>query len=152
MMGRAIVHEVTYPHPPERVWRALTDPAMLGEWLMDTTFREPRVGHKFRFTAKPMPGWNGITDCEVREVVPLRKLSYTWQGSNNKGEPYPPTLVTFTLQPAPGGGTTLRLEHTGLVGLRGWMMYMGMNNGWGQKMLRGSLPGLLDRAAPAPKA
>lgn len=151
-MARAMIHEVTYPHSPERVWRALTDPAALQQWLMDTTFREAKVGHRFRFTAKPMPGWNGITECEVKEVVPLRKLSYTWGGSDNQGKPYPPTLVTWTLEPAPGGGTKLRLEHTGLVGLRGLMMYMGMNSGWGTKMLRGSLPKLLDSWAQAPQA
>jgi uncharacterized protein YndB with AHSA1/START domain len=144
---RDIVHEVTYPQPPERVWRALTEPALLRQWLMETTFREAKPGHRFRFTAKPMPGWNGITECEVLEVQPLRKLSYTWAGSDNQGKPYPPTTVTWTLTPAPGGGTKLRLEHTGLRGFRGLMMYLGMNNGWGQKMLRGTLPRLLQEPA-----
>ncbi|MCA1813954.1 MAG: SRPBCC domain-containing protein, partial [Halobacteriales archaeon] len=142
-----ITHEVTYPHPPERVWRALTEPAQLREWLMETTFREAKAGHRFRFTADPVPGWNGITDCVVREVQPLRKLSYTWAGSNGKGEPYPPTTVTWTLTPTPDGGTKLRLEHTGLTGFRGLLMFLGMNNGWGRKMMRGTLPKVLDAMA-----
>jgi len=145
-MPRAMVHEVTYPHPPSSVWRALTEPSALAQWLMTNDF-QAQVGHRFQFRAKPVPGWNGIVDCEVKEVVPLQRLVYTWSGSNSKGKPYPPTTVTWTLEPAPGGHTKLRLEHSGLVGLRGWMMYMGMNNGWGQKMLRGSLPAMLDRWA-----
>ena len=66
-MKRDLHFEVTYPHPPERVWRALTDPAAMREWLMDNTFAEARVGHQFQFRTTPRPGFNGIVYCEVTD-------------------------------------------------------------------------------------
>ena len=73
-----IVHEATYPFPPEAVWRALTTPEAMGAWLMETTFREPVVGHRFQFRDKPkrVVGWNGITECEVVEVTPPRRFVF----------------------------------------------------------------------------
>lgn len=52
--------------PPERVWRALTDPDELEAWLMENDV-EPRVGHRFQFRDEPKPGWRGVVDCEVLE-------------------------------------------------------------------------------------
>jgi uncharacterized protein YndB with AHSA1/START domain len=49
-MNRDLRFEVTYPHPPEKVWRALTDPQAIAQWLMKNNF-EARVGHKFQFRA-----------------------------------------------------------------------------------------------------
>lgn len=144
-MPRAMVHEVEYAHPPERVWKALTDPAALGEWLMANDF-QPRKGAKFEFRAEPMPGWDGTVQCQVLEFTPPRRMVWAWASKGN-----PSTQVAWTLTPTTKG-TRLRLEHTGLTGLKGFMMYVFMNNGWGRKMLRGSLPKLLDAwavAAPA---
>ena len=76
-MKRDLHFEETYPFPPERVWRALTDSAVMGDWLMPNDFK-PVVGHKFQFRAKPQPGWDGIVNCEVIEVEPPRSLAYTW--------------------------------------------------------------------------
>lgn len=145
-MARPMVHEVTYPHPPERVWRALTEPAALGDWLMKTD-HQPKVGHRFEFRAEPMMGWDGVVRCEVLEADPPRRLVWSWWGGGKN----PRTTVTWTLSPVPGG-TKLRLEHTGLAGFQGFLMRMFMDNGWGRKMLRGSLPRLLDRWAQAPQA
>jgi uncharacterized protein YndB with AHSA1/START domain len=97
--------EVFYPHPPQRVWRALTDPVALTRWLMPTDFR-PRLGHKFRF-------WNRarheeIVCCEVVALEEARRLAFTWQSERETQ----PTLVTWTLE-AEEGGTRLRLEHIG---------------------------------------
>ncbi len=75
-MKRDIKLEAVYPYPPERVWRALTDSQAMADWLMDNDFK-PEVGHKFRFTAPDSRGWRGYVDCEVLEVDPPRKLSYT---------------------------------------------------------------------------
>jgi uncharacterized protein YndB with AHSA1/START domain len=75
-MSRAILMERDYPHPPEKVWRALTDSAALARWLMPNNF-EPKVGHKFQFKVGPQPGWRGFVDCEVLEVEEPRRLSYT---------------------------------------------------------------------------
>ncbi len=63
----AIVHEVVYPHPPRRVWRALTDSAALARWLMPNDFA-PRVGHRFSFRVEPRYGRSGVVACEVVEL------------------------------------------------------------------------------------
>jgi uncharacterized protein YndB with AHSA1/START domain len=64
---RAIVVERVIPHPPEKIWRALTLSPLIEEWLMKNDF-QPVVGHRFNFRATPIHGWNGVTDCEVLEV------------------------------------------------------------------------------------
>jgi uncharacterized protein YndB with AHSA1/START domain len=61
---RSIVVERVMPHPPEKIWRALTEAQLIGEWLMKNDFK-PAVGHRFNFRSKPMPHWNGVTDCEA---------------------------------------------------------------------------------------
>jgi uncharacterized protein YndB with AHSA1/START domain len=71
---RSIVIEREMPHPPERVWRALTQGALIEEWLMENDF-QPVVGHRFNFRATPMPNWNGIVDCQVLVVEPNQRLS-----------------------------------------------------------------------------
>ena len=136
-MTEDIVHEATYPHPPAAVWRAITTPEALGSWLMENDFREPTVGHKFQFrdTPKKVVGWNGITDCEVVEVVPERRLVIAF-GTGRDG--FPATRVAFELEPA-GPGTRVRFRHSGFTGLKGWLMRAGMNNGWG-RMVKSSIP------------
>jgi uncharacterized protein YndB with AHSA1/START domain len=137
-MSRGLHFEVVYPHPPERVWHALTDPHAIQQWLMDNTF-EPRVGHHFQFRTAPRPGFNGIVDCEVTEVDPPRKLAYTWRG----GWVGKPTLVTYTLEPV-AEGTRLHLAHTGFEGVRGFALSMLLGSGWKTNILRRSLPRVLD--------
>ena len=106
------------PHPPEKVWRALTDAEVLAKWLM-TNDLEPEVGHRFTFQAPPIPGqWDGKVACEVLEVVPLERLSYSWQGGSDKLEGYGgriDTVVTWTLAPDGNGGTRLHLSHSGFT-------------------------------------
>ena len=74
---RSVVIEKELPHPPEKVWRALTQGPLIKEWLMDNDF-QPVVGHEFNFRSTPMPTWNGVIDCEVLVVEPNKKLSYSW--------------------------------------------------------------------------
>src|SRR5688572_20675275 len=100
--------ERRYPHPPARVWRALTDRTAVSEWLMKTDDFEAKVGAKFVLRAKPQPGWRGFVECEVTEVAPERALAYSWRGQE-KG---PPMHVRFVLEPD-GDGTKLSFEHTG---------------------------------------
>lgn len=133
-----ITVETVYPHPPERVWRALTDPDELEAWLMENDF-EPRVGHRFQFRDEPKPGWRGIVDCEVLEVDEPRRLSFTWRG-DEEGEP---TVVTFILTPT-DGGTCLRLEHTGFRGVGGFFTRLILSRGWKKKLLREKLPAVLE--------
>jgi uncharacterized protein YndB with AHSA1/START domain len=128
-MNYDIILEQTYPHPPERVWQALTDSAALAEWLMPNDF-EARVGHKFRFQSKPMPGWRGFVECEVIEVEEPRRLVYTWLGD---ADWQAPTIVRWTLEPIEEG-TRLRLEHTNLQEPWGRELQAMFSQGW-KKML-----------------
>ena len=126
---RGIRREVVYPHPPERVWRALTDPAVLATWLMESDI-EPRVGHRFTFRTKPGPGFDGIVHCEVLEADPPRRLVYTWGGGPTKEHP---TRVEWTLTPE-GSGTRLLLEHSGFRGVAGFLLRTMLGRGWGHKL------------------
>lgn len=96
---------VFYPHPPEKVWQALTDCRILNAWMMENDF-EPRLGHKFRFTRNSLPGIKTIIHCEVVELDEPKRLAYTWQDEENTQ----PSLVIWTLTSVEGG-TQLRLRH-----------------------------------------
>ncbi len=67
--------ERVFPHPPEKLRRALTESPLLAQWLMNNDF-EPVIGRKFQFRADPMPNWNGVIDCEVLVVEPLEQIRY----------------------------------------------------------------------------
>lgn len=88
------------PFPPERIWRALTEPHLIEAWLMKNDF-QPAVGHRFKFTAD----W-GSVDCQVMAVEPQKRLAYTWGAFGLA------SVVTWTLTPT-NGGTHLRMEQTG---------------------------------------
>ncbi len=109
------------PYPPEKIWRALTEGALLKEWLLDNDF-QPVVGHKFTFRATPRPNWNGVIECEVLAVEPSTKLSYSW-GSLGLG-----TVVVWTLV-ATEGGTLVRMEQSGF-GPDREANYKGAKYGW----------------------
>jgi len=121
-MKRDLRFEATYPHPIEKVWRAITDPEAISRWLMQNDF-QPRVGHHFRFTAPPQPGWDGIVNCEVLTVEPPTRLAYSWRGGPLD------TVVTISLSPD-AGGTRLVLEHTGFRGPKALMVSLIMGRGW----------------------
>jgi uncharacterized protein YndB with AHSA1/START domain len=120
-----LVIEREFPHPPQKLWRALTENPLIAQWLMNNDF-EPSVGHKFQFRADPVPNWDGIIDCEVLIVEPLKQLSYTW-GALGLG-----SVVLWTLTPTPSG-THLRMEHSGFRADQ-QHAYKGANYGW-QKFL-----------------
>ena len=106
---RSLVVERVYPHPPEKLWRALTESSLIAQWMMNNDF-EAVPGHKFQFRADPMPNWNGIVDCEVLVVDPQKRLSYNWGvGNAESGMQW---VVELTLTPA-DGGTRLRMEQSG---------------------------------------
>jgi Activator of Hsp90 ATPase homolog 1-like protein len=79
-----VVVEREIPHPPEKIWRALTQGPLIEEWLMKTDFH-PVVGHRFNFRAALMPHWNGVTDYQVLVVEPYQRLSYTGNGFGRGG-------------------------------------------------------------------
>ena len=119
--------EFDFPHRPEKVWRALTDPALLSEWLLPVIDLKLERGAVFTFRTQPVAGWDGIVHCRIAEIEPQRKLSYDW-GVGDMA-----TVVTFTLTPTTSG-TRLSLVHSGfkpdqqknLGGARyGWRMMGG---------------------------
>jgi uncharacterized protein YndB with AHSA1/START domain len=107
---KSVVEERLMPHPPEKVWRALTQSALIAHWLMENDLK-PQVGHRFTFRSKPQPGWSGITNCEVKVVEPMRRLVYTW-GDGTETDSGLKTIVTWTLTPE-AGGTRVRMEQSG---------------------------------------
>ncbi|MBD2306076.1 SRPBCC domain-containing protein [Chroococcidiopsis sp. FACHB-1243] len=104
-MLRGLKTKVFYPYSPQQVWRGLTERRSLATWLMDNDF-EPHIGHKFQFRTHSLPGLDGVICCEVLEIDPPKRLSYTWQDSYMSQ----PSIVTWTLTPV-DGGTQLQLEH-----------------------------------------
>jgi uncharacterized protein YndB with AHSA1/START domain len=130
---RSIVVERVMPHPPEKIWRALTQGPLIEEWLMKNDFR-PVVSHKFNFRAEPMPQWNGVVDCEVLIVEPNKRLSYSWNASGDEAANGLKTIVTWTLRPTKGG-TLIRMEQSGFR-LEDERFFQGANYGW-QKMVAG---------------
>jgi uncharacterized protein YndB with AHSA1/START domain len=105
----SVVVERELPHPPEKIWRALTQPHLIAEWLMQNDFA-PVVGRAFQFRADYLP--NGALDCEVLVVAPNKTLSYTWNSQSENPAFALKSVVTFTLKPA-GNGTHLSVEQTG---------------------------------------
>lgn len=97
---RSVVVEREIPYPPEKIWRALTVPHLIEEWLMKNDFK-PVVDHRFELSAD----WGGV-ECQVQTVDPNKTLSYTWDTKDLE------SVVTWTLTPT-GSGTRLRMEQTG---------------------------------------
>jgi uncharacterized protein YndB with AHSA1/START domain len=96
----SVIVEREMPYPPEKIWRALTQPQLIAEWLMKNDFR-PVVDHRFSLSAD----W-GAADCQVMAVEPNKTLSYTWGAYGLE------SVVTWTLT-ATGAGTHLRMEQSG---------------------------------------
>jgi uncharacterized protein YndB with AHSA1/START domain len=117
----SLVVEKEMPHPPEKIWRALTQSTLMEKWLMNNDF-QPVVGHRFSFRATPVPNWNGVIDCEVLEVEPNSRLSYTWGSMGMK------TIVAWTLTPTKGG-THVRMEQSGFRSEED-ANYKGARYGW----------------------
>jgi uncharacterized protein YndB with AHSA1/START domain len=126
-----------YEQSPEMVWAALTTSDAIAAWLMPNDF-VAQIGHRFHFRTKPAPGFDGIVQCEVLEIIPLRKLVYSWVGGGVN------TRVTWNLA-AEGAGTRLTLDHTGFSGLRGLFVRGILGKGWRSKILRLNLPSVLSR-------
>ena len=113
---RTVTVEREVAYPPEKIWRALTQPHLIEEWLMKNDFA-PVVGHRFDFRGD----W-GSVDCEVLEVEPNRSLSYTWAAMGLE------SVVTWTLTPS-SAGTRLRMEQTGFRADQE-QAYQGAKFGW----------------------
>jgi uncharacterized protein YndB with AHSA1/START domain len=115
---RTVIVEREIPYPPEKIWRALTQPHLIEEWLMKNDFK-PDLDHRFRLSAD----WGGV-DCQVLAVEPNRTLSYTWAAYGLE------SVVTWTLTPT-NTGTHLRMEHSGFQADQR-QAYQGARYGWQQ--------------------
>ncbi len=111
-----------YPHPPEKVWRAVTDPALIPRWTATGAGGRaegfvPVVGTRFEFVAKPRPGWSGVVACVVLEAQEPSLLRYSWaDGAGGKV-----TEVLYRIEPHTGG-TRFTYAHTGFTGPSGYFM------------------------------
>lgn len=104
---RTVTIERDFPFAPEKLWRALTQPHLIAEWLMQNDFA-PNVGHRFNLRGE----WGGVLDCEVLEVRPHSTLAYTWNFEHEDPAYDLRSVVTFTLTPT-AAGTHLRVEQSG---------------------------------------
>jgi uncharacterized protein YndB with AHSA1/START domain len=122
-------------HLPEKVWRALTDPVLLSEWLLPVIELKVEPGSAFTFKAQPQPGWDGIVNCRFLEIEAHRKLSWRWVVGDID------TVVTVTLTPT-ASGTRLSLVQSGFKPDQK-QNFGGARYGW--KMMGGKLVDLLAR-------
>ena len=122
---RSVVVEREIAHPPEKLWRALTQPHLIEEWLMKNDFA-PVIGHRFNLRGD----WGGVLDCEVLVVEPSQTLSYTWNFAHDDAAYALRSVVTFTLTPTPAG-THLRMEQSGFRPDQK-QAYGGAHAGWKQ--------------------
>lgn len=118
---RSLVIEKEMPHPPAKVWRALTEGQLIEEWLMKNDF-QPVVGHRFSFRSTPVQGWDGVINGEVLVVDPPARLSYTWSTMGMQND------VAWTLTPT-AAGTHVRMEQSGF-GTNQEANYKGASYGW----------------------
>ena len=122
---RSVVVEREFPHPVEKLWRALTQPHLIEEWLMKNDFH-PAVGHRFNLRGE----WGGVLDCEVLTIEPHKTLSYTWNFAHDDAAFNLKSVVTFTLTPTPAG-TRLRMVQSGFRPDQK-QAHGGANHGWQQ--------------------
>jgi len=133
----SIAFEVELDHLPEKVWRALTDPVLLAQWLLPVVDLKLERGAAFTFKTQPYPGWDGTVNCRMLEIEAGLKLSYTWV----VGDMEINTVVTFMLTPT-ASGTRLSLVQSGFKPDQK-REFGGARYGW--KMMGGKLVDLLAR-------
>jgi uncharacterized protein YndB with AHSA1/START domain len=138
--------ERQYPHPVDRVWRAVTDPELVPRWTATGQGARPVgfapvVGTRFRFVGRPVPGWDGVVECEVLEVDEPSLLRFSWVG----GAGETPSEVTYRLA-AHGGGTRFTYDHVGFTGIGGFLMARVLGR-VRRRMLTRGLPAVLDDLA-----
>ncbi len=133
----AISFEFDLQHAPAKVWRALTEPELLAEWLLPVLDLKLAPGAAFTFKTQPYPGWDGTVNCRMLEIEAQKKLSYTWTAFELD------TVVTFTLTPT-ASGTRLSLVQSGFKPSQK-QNFGGARYGW--NMMGGKLVELLARSA-----
>ena len=129
-MAKQIYHEFFFSHPPEMVWEYLTRAELMAQWLMPTDF-EPIVGYDFQFKTKPIPSldFDGIIYCKVLEIVPFKKLSYSWKTGPGNNKITVDSLVEWKLKQK-DNGTELSVLHSGFSEVENLSMFSALNDGW----------------------
>ncbi len=133
-MSASIRQQFFYAHPLEAVWEYLTKAELLSQWLMPNDF-QLIPGHDFQFRTKPLPQFDcdGIFYCKVLEIVPLKKLCYSWKAGPGDGKISLDSVVVWTLVEK-DNGTELQLVHSGFKEIENLGIYTGMMNGWLKNM------------------
>lgn len=133
-MTKSINHQFFFPHSPQTVWQYLTKPELMQQWLMENDF-QPIIGFDFQFRTKPIPSldFDGIFYCKVLEIVPFKKLSYSWKSGPGQGKITLDSTVTWKLEPK-DKGTQLFLEHSGFAKKENLDFYNGLLHGWIEKL------------------
>jgi uncharacterized protein YndB with AHSA1/START domain len=122
---RSVVVEREIAFPPEKLWRALTQPHLIEEWLMKNDFAL-NVGHRFKLRGE----WGGVLDCEVLTIEPHKTLAYSWDFDHDDPAFRLKSVVTFTLTPT-RTGTHLRMEQAGFQPSQKQALG-GAKHGWAQ--------------------
>lgn len=133
-MAKDIQHTLFFPHAPEVVWEYLTTAELMAQWLMPTDFL-PIVGRDFQFRTSPIEkfDFDGIVYCKVLEIVPHKRLSYSWKGGPGDGRVTMDSIVVWTLV-AKDDGTELSLVHSGFKEIKNLLIYNAMDDGWLKNM------------------
>jgi len=133
-MAKVIKHQFFFPHPVETVWQYLTESELMEQWLMKNNF-QPIVGFDFQFRTGPIPSldFDGIFYCKVLEIVPFKKLSYSWKSGPGEGEITLDSVVVWQLQ-STDKGTEVFLEHKGFAKKENLNFYNGLTQGWIEKL------------------
>ena len=135
LQTKTVSFDVDLHHSPQKVWRALTDPSLLAEWLLPATGLALTPGAQFTFNADPQPGWDGVVHCRLVEIDEPSRLTMTWVVGDID------TVVTFTLAPT-GTGTLLSIVQSGFKEHQR-QNFGGARYGW--KLMGGKLIDLLER-------
>jgi uncharacterized protein YndB with AHSA1/START domain len=133
----SIAFDFNLSHPPNKVWRALTDPKLVAQWLLPVTNLKLETGASFKFNAPPQPGWDGTVNCEILDIEPDKRISWRWVVGELD------TVVTFTLTPT-ASGTLLHLVQSGFKPSQK-QNFGGARYGW--KLMGGRLLELLESTA-----
>lgn len=133
-MAASIKHQLFFPHPPGSVWEYLTNSELMELWLMKNDFK-PIVGHEFQFRTNPHPDvdFGGIFYCKVLEIVPFKKLSYSWKTGPGDGSTTIDSIVHWELQPQ-DNGTLLLLDHNNFAVMENLPLFNSMIDGWLRNM------------------
>ena len=130
----SLTFEFDLKHPPEKVWRALTTPELLTQWLLPVIGFELSPGHTFTFEAEPQPGWDGVVNCRMIEATPHETLAWSWVVGDID------TVLRFTLAPSEAG-TLLTIVQSGFKATQRQNLG-GARYGW--KMMSSKLIDLLE--------